>query len=38
MYQRYTTPQEKGGPFVWISTHMVQRRMKSLIDQNNLSI
>ena len=38
MYQRYIFLQERGGPSVWISTHMVHERMEMKIDQSNINI
>ena len=38
MYQRYIFLQEEGGSSVWISTHMVHRRMETRIDLINISI
>ena len=38
MYQRYIFLQAWGGPSVQISTHMVQRRMETRIDQSNINI
>ena len=37
MYQRYIFLQEEGDPSVWISTHMVHRRMEMRIDHINIS-
>ena len=30
--------EERGGPSMWISTHMVHRRMETRIDQSNINI
>ena len=38
MYQRYIFLQAWGGPSVWSSTHMVQKRMDMSIDQNSINI
>ena len=38
MYLRNIILQEKGGPFVLISTHMVQMRMEWMIDENLISV
>ena len=38
MYQWNIFLREEGGPSVWISTHMVHRRMETRKDQTNISI
>ena len=38
MYQRYIFVEERGGPSVWISTHMVHERIERRIDQSNINI
>ena len=38
MYPRYIFLHEEGGPSVWISTHMLHRRMEMKIDQITINI
>ena len=38
IYQRYIFLQAREGPSVWISTHMVHKRMEARIDQSNIYI